>query len=138
MTETRIRTRLKGKSPRRTSKLKIQLTPDELNAVRALADQAGLDMADFTRRRLLDSGAQIRLVGRTKKPARGPQSAVCVADPALVRQVARIGNNLNQISRAIHSAAKWARPLDRLAIHLQLHAIEAALTQVLRAQAGKG
>jgi hypothetical protein len=138
MPESRIRTRHKGSSPRRSSELKIRLTPDELNAVRARAAQAGQPMADFTRRRLLESGAEIVPVGRVTKPASDVDPAPPAADPALVRQVARIGNNLNQIARAIHRAALWGEPIDRLAIHLQLHGIEATLLQILPAQAGRG
>ena len=51
------------------------------------------------------------------------------ADPALIREVGRIGGNLNQIARWLNSAtaAGLAREIDALAVAAELVAIERAL-----------
>lgn len=43
-------------------------------------------------------------------------------DPVFLRQLAAIGNNLNQIARAINRD-KW-EPIDRIMVSVQLEAIE--------------
>lgn len=64
-----------------------RLTSDELAFVEAQATAAGLDMAEYVRRRVL---------GRKIAPARA------VADDRLILEINRIGVNLNQISHAAH------------------------------------
>lgn len=49
-------------------------------------------------------------------------------DPDLLRQLVAIGNNLNQISRAINRD-KW-EPIDRIMVSVQLEAIELQLEKV--------
>ncbi|NOI26829.1 MobC family plasmid mobilization relaxosome protein [Vibrio mediterranei] len=46
-------------------------------------------------------------------------------DPMLLRQLAGIGNNLNQIARAIHSQ-EW-RPVDRIQVIAELSSIQREL-----------
>jgi hypothetical protein len=45
-------------------------------------------------------------------------------DPALLQQLVRIGNNLNQIAKGINSANKSATPLERLNLLSVLLTIE--------------
>ncbi len=55
------------------------------------------------------------------------------ADPALIREVGRIGGNLNQIARWLNSAtaAGLTREIDALAVAAELVAIERALGAIL-------
>ena len=64
-----------------------RLTSDELAFVEAQATAAGLDMAEFVRRRVL---------GRRVAAARA------VADDRLLLEINRIGVNLNQLAHAAH------------------------------------
>jgi Bacterial mobilisation protein (MobC) len=73
--------------PKRAKSIKIRVTEEELSAMRERSDRAQL--ADWLRDLAL---------GQTKrKPV--PQ-----ADPALLRQLAAIGNNLNQLAKWVNSA----------------------------------
>jgi len=84
---------------KRTRELTIRMTDDELAAVRAKAAARGVGMADLARKLLADAeDIEVRPTRRRRgvAPARGPAPT---ADPALVREVARIGNNVNQLAR---------------------------------------
>ena len=61
--------------------------------------------------------------------ARVPRAnAVPSVDPALLRQLAGLGNNLNQIARAINSQ-KW-RPVDRIQVVAALASIQRELAAI--------
>ncbi|MCA3953431.1 MobC family plasmid mobilization relaxosome protein [Vibrio vulnificus] len=53
-------------------------------------------------------------------------------DPALVRQVARIGNNLNQIARYMNSAKKSGSLVDLVAVQAQLVQINTLLSALIK------
>lgn len=94
----------KAPEERRAERLPApRLTSDELAFVEAQALAAGLDMAEYVRRRVL---------GRKVAAARA------VADDRLLLEINRIGVNLNQISRAAHLGktleGKLASALDEL------------------------
>lgn len=55
-------------------------------------------------------------------------------DPDLLRQLAGIGNNLNQIARAINSQ-EW-KPVDRIQVISALSAIQRELTELKRENSG--
>lgn len=55
-------------------------------------------------------------------------NAVPKVDPALLRQLAGMGNNLNQIARAIHSQ-EW-KPVDRIQILSALASLQRELTSI--------
>jgi hypothetical protein len=80
------------KSERRERQLNIRLTTRELDWVTARATAKGLRPVDFARAQLF--------VARRARAARRPEAAHL--DPLFIAQVARIGNNLNQMTRAFH------------------------------------
>ncbi|WP_318445720.1 plasmid mobilization protein [Photobacterium leiognathi] len=53
-------------------------------------------------------------------------------DPALVQQIARIGNNLNQIARYINSAKKSGSLVDLVAVQAQLVQMNALLSALIK------
>ena len=55
------------------------------------------------------------------------QSRIQEVDPQLLRQLAGIGNNLNQIARIINQQSKTDTPLDRVAVITSLSGIEREL-----------
>ena len=88
---------------KRTRELTIRMTDDELAAVRAKAAARGVGMADLARKLLADAeDIEVRPTRRRRgvAPARRPAPT---ADPELVRQVARIGVNLNQLARRVNT-----------------------------------
>ncbi len=51
-------------------------------------------------------------------------------DPALLRQIARIGNNLNQIARAVNRQVKGKKTINLLMVLSELISIENALKEI--------
>jgi hypothetical protein len=58
------------------------------------------------------------------------QSRIVEVDPQLLRQLAGIGNNLNQIARIINQQSKTDTPLDRVAVITALSGIERELQRL--------
>ncbi len=100
-----------------SKKLNIRLSPEELAEISRQAEAFGAPVSFFARRVLFSCrGAS----------AVGKKSQVHQADPALVRQVARIGSNLNQLARFANSGKAHS-----ISILAHLVAIERALAGVL-------
>ena len=100
-------------APKRDKTIKVRVSSDELEALRQRCPKARL--AEWMREECLaPEGA------RSRKPRTVP-----AVDPALLRQLASIGNNLNQIARRVNSG-EWAA-LDRLHVVAALTAIERGL-----------
>ena len=89
---------------RRTSSTRADLTPAEKEHVRAQAQRAGLSEADYVRRRVL--GFQV-------SPA--PSRVEAQATAALVNEVNRLGVNVNQLARAVHTDRPAATAWQTLA-----------------------
>jgi hypothetical protein len=79
----------------RTEVIKIRVTPEEKEKLRAISDRERITLARLIRDAVLEE-AEKRSHARIKKVI------VHAADPELIRQVARIGNNINQIARALN------------------------------------
>lgn len=102
--------------PKRVKTIKVRVTGDELEVLRQRCPKARL--AEWMREHCLaDEEA------RSRKPRLVPTT-----DPALLRQLAGIGNNLNQIARRVNSG-EWAS-LHRVHVLAALAAIERALIAV--------
>lgn len=127
-------TRRSRTAEKRTHELTIRLAPDELASIKATAAKAGMSMADLARRRLLDAGADLLLAG-TVSPASPGRRSYTPADPALLREIARIGNNLNQLARAFNSRFSG---VDRVVALANLATIQSTLLSLLPPQGPKG
>ena len=92
--------------------LKTRVTMDELHRVEQLARDAGKSPSEFFRDTVLNG--QI-LIKRFRAP-----------DPAIISQLQRIGNNLNQIAKICNTTGN-----DRRARFIELH-LEDELRPVLR------
>lgn len=92
--------------------VKIRTTPQQRAKWFAKAEARGISFSDFARQSM--NGVVVR-------KRRGPRPV----DPALLRQLARLGNNLNQLTRWANRDQRYA---DRLAILAQLVGIERELT----------
>lgn len=90
----------------RTTTASVRLMPDELAAWRSAADAAGLSLSDWLRDR----------VGRAAQRSR----RTAAADPALLAELARIGNNLNQLARLANGAGKLPALVELAGIRAEL------------------
>lgn len=100
---------------KRQKEIKIRLTEEEHQAFLDRCTKASL--ASWIRETCLNEK-------RTK------QSKVIEVDPNLLRQLAGIGNNLNQIARIVNQKAKTDTPLDRVAVITALVGIEQELKRL--------
>ncbi|RTL62430.1 MAG: MobC family plasmid mobilization relaxosome protein [Pseudonocardiaceae bacterium] len=90
----------KQKKRRRTEALRIRLSAEERDAVNAAAEAAGVGVCTFARVQVVNA------VGKTPTaaPRRRTEPSEAARDLAkVVGQIARIGNNLNQLARAANS-----------------------------------
>ena len=92
--------------------LKTRVTMDELHRVEQLARDAGMTPSEFFRDAVLKGQIVIK---RFRAP-----------DPALINQLQRIGNNLNQIARICNTTGN-----DRRANFIETH-IEDELRPILQ------
>jgi hypothetical protein len=100
-------------TPKRTRTIKIRLSESELLQLRRICPEVHL--AKWIRESCLGQH-------RTRK------RRITRVDPELLRQLAAIGNNLNQIARAVNQD-KW-QPVDRIAVCVRLKGIEDELSKV--------
>ncbi len=85
---------IKAVEERRTEQQKIRYRLDEIETVRKHAAETGLTVAEFVRRRSL----------LENPPAHGKS-----IDPALIHELNRIGNNVNQLARSVHRGSDFQR-----------------------------
>lgn len=113
---------------KRTKEIKIRLTDSEHRKLLEMAQNERL--AVFMREYCLSSDnehfAMIAKKNRTKI------NRLTVA-PALLRQLAGIGNNLNQISRHLNSAQKSGQSIDLARLALIMQGIERDLNEIKEA-----
>lgn len=91
--------------------IKIRVTAEELARLKGLSGDERL--AEWMRSQCLGNAA-----GRRRTP-------IPKADPALLRQIAGIGNNLNQVARRVNSG-EWGA-VERVQVIAVLMAMERAL-----------
>ncbi len=103
--------------PKREKIIKVRVSPEELATLKMHSTRD--ELARWMRETCLNPG-QVDLVKGLKGPA--------PVDPDLLRQLASIGNNLNQIARRVNTG-DWG-PSDRVAIIAALGAIERELAHV--------
>ncbi len=118
----------KDSRDRLSAKVSFRLPPDTDRAWREAAKAAGMNLADWLRSQVTVDGVAPTITKR-RTPRRGParKRPYVTADPALLREIAKIGNNLNQLSRAVNRHG----PADELQILFRLISIEGALLSLL-------
>lgn len=97
--------------------LKMRMDENTLDSWRACAVAAGLTLSEWLRSQVGEGRM------RPGPPRRDPPPA----DPALLMQIARCGNNLNQLARAANRQ-QWP---DRAELLLRLVAIERTLANLV-------
>ena len=105
---------MKAKTETRTALVKLRVTPAEKEAITAKADAQGQTVTDFIRQRALDY--RLRQTPLEKER---------------VRQLARIGANLNQLARWANIHKSRAEALDVLTALVSLENVVRADTSLL-------
>ena len=100
---------------KRRKEIKIRLTEEEHQAFLDRCTKASL-------------ASWIREICLNEKKTK--QSRVVEVNPQLLRQLAGIGNNLNQIAKIVNQKAKTNTPLDSIAVITALHGIEQELKRI--------
>ena len=116
------------KKPKRIREITIRLTEAELAAVRNKAAARGMSMSNLARKLLVDvEHIEISQTRRRRgaTPARLPAPT---ADPALVREVARIGNNVNQLARWANTRKSGVEAVEVL---VELAALDRSVMRLL-------
>jgi len=102
------------KQLKRNIEMKVRVNDIEYKKIKELAYLYGKPMADIFRESAIS-------ISKSHKGGRKTQRA----DPALVRGIARIGNNLNQIAKQVNSTAKAGDAINILELIDVLHDIRA-------------
>lgn len=82
----------KSEAAKRLQRFNLRLTLAELEKLREQAETCGLEPHAYARRRVL---------GHQVSPT--PRAALTPATAALINEVNRLGVNVNQLARAVHS-----------------------------------
>jgi hypothetical protein len=109
---------LKTDRVRRTHIIKVRASDCEHAC---LLEQAGdTAMAVYIRQKLLD-GAVVTTKRQVRKTtSKNDRDAGCAV---LAREVARVGNNLNQLARAVNQTMKINKPMTSLILGMRLYEI---------------
>jgi hypothetical protein len=104
---------------RRTAGLRVQLTPSQRLELDEAAAARGAHISDYAREQLFRRGGQPLVVAGTR---RNPEAK------ALLNELQRIGNNLNQIT---HHANANDMIADQRELHEALMLLKAAMARVI-------
>lgn len=91
---------------KRTERFNLRYTQAEIEHVRAQAHAAGLDPHDYARRRTLNHSVP-------------PAPSRPGVDAALISELNKIGNNVNQLARAVHRGRQQPGEWTALAAELR-------------------
>ena len=104
---------------KRTKAEKLRFTPMELDQIRARVP-AGETRSGWIRRLLLNEPAP-----KTRKRLTAPD-----VDPALMRELGKMGGNLNQIARALNQANTIGESVAVVQVLAVLQALEQSLEEI--------
>jgi ribosomal protein S3 len=116
----------KPKKPRLEAVRRLRLTTTEAAAWTAEAKRQGLTLSNWLRVKV-GYAEQTSIEPQAEKP----QIIIHTADPALVRELAKIGGNLNQLVKALNTCAKVGTPVQVIEVTALLLAIQSDLSAVL-------
>jgi hypothetical protein len=124
--------RNRGKNARNVSQ-KIWLSPAEAEQIKGAAGD--IPVATWLRDLALGQPSKPRPPLRQKAAVRTPKFAGVIQPLAVA--VARVGNNLNQIARAVNRDLKSRKPLDAVLVANQLAQIRREMRDELQAVSGR-
>ena len=112
----------------RTTKISARLPASLASFLLAEADDLNLTLSEVLRLKLSDADRSIVVTERKVQKVRREYTP---ADPDLLRQIAIIGNNLNQIARTLNKAKLTGTPVDLIQNLSVLTVIEQELNKFL-------
>ncbi|ELA07975.1 putative mobilization protein C (plasmid) [Moraxella macacae 0408225] len=112
----------KPKRQIRDKSIKIRLNADELAQFKQR--QIGDELASWVRSVCLGNPLQ--------PPKKTKQISIKTADPELLRQLAKIGSNLNQIARAVNTQQAHGNIISFLRLTTELAIIREQLSEILK------
>ena len=117
-----------SKAPRTTT-VSLRIDPATAAEWRERAAAAGLSVSDWIRG-AVDAGQQTNLPTPRQRPVRVRDTSND-ADPVLMRQLAGMSNNLNQIARALNECRLAGSPVQLVEVLALLRSIEAEAGRLL-------
>jgi len=110
--------------------LPVRLPTSTVERLRRQALDTGFSLSDVLRSHLTLSEAKPlgKPIPRRRAPMLAPVSGI---DPVLLRQLASIGSNVNQIAHQVNSGALAGTTLDMLAVLIELQQIERHLRAIV-------
>lgn len=94
----------------------------------ALAREQGVTVSDVLRAHLTPE--ESKPIGKPVPRKRPPLAKVSGTDPALMRQLVGIGNNINQVAKMVNSAHLSVKPVDAMEILIRLRSMEQSLEKL--------
>ena len=110
----------------------LRLPRSLVDAAKAEVDASGCTLSDAIRSRIASSAVKPLGLPRPRKRPALSVDRVSRCNPELVRQIAAIGSNLNQIARAANVTAATGTELQMITLLAQLCAIERTLGSLVR------
>lgn len=110
--------------------LPVRLPTTTVEQLRREARAAGCSVSDVLRSYL--TLADAKPLGKPRPRKREPQKlgAVSGADPALLRELAGIGNNINKLARSVSAGLLVGTPIESVRLLTVLRGIEQELMRI--------
>ncbi|HHQ4530732.1 TPA: plasmid mobilization relaxosome protein MobC [Aeromonas hydrophila] len=112
---------------KRSTTASLRLDPATLAEWRQQAHAEDKTLSDWLRSKV-DAGQQTYIAPARAKRERDPRH---LADPALMRQLAALGSNLNQIARGVNECRLVGSPVHLVELLALLRSIEASAGKLL-------
>lgn len=113
----------------RTTTVSVRIDPATATEWRERSTASGLSVSDWIRG-AVDAGQQTNLPTPQRRPARVRDTSND-ADPVLMRQLAGMSNNLNQIARALNECRLAGSSVQLVEVLALLRSIEAEAGRLL-------
>jgi putative ubiquitin-RnfH superfamily antitoxin RatB of RatAB toxin-antitoxin module len=113
--------------------IQIMLTEEQKETIKQRALDAGLTMSEYIRQSAIDHAIvpevnPYKAVIRTKTV----YSQRTLGEVAIERQLMKIGNNLNQLTRAVNTTKKSGGVIDLVKVSSYLYSIKEEVSNVLK------
>ena len=110
--------------------LPLRLPTSTVARLRTQAEAAGVTLSDVLRAHLTVDEAKPLAKPRPRRRPPKKLGSVSGSDPSLLRQLAAIGNNVNQIARAVNAGMVTGSSVDGIQLLAVLNIIECELRRI--------
>ena len=110
----------------------VRLPTSLVQRLRAQAEIAGCSMSDVLRAHLTLADAKPLGNPRPRRRQHKKLGIVSGADPALLRNLSSIGNNMNQLARAVNAGSLGGTPIECVQILATLRAMEQQIVDIAK------